>query len=330
MSVDLEIDALVEDQQGERQDDTHETISMATREVSHILSATEDSVGQICTDIESASTEESCRAAFRRFNGIMRIFLGTINDSNDRQVCEAVCSFDPSRRLRALLESQSSVREAIVLYKRMGLKDLVATIQSSIHADVTSEEKDDELFAQFLSGQVDDEQEARGTQSLVDPLAPVLPAVISTGRKRGTSELLGDDDPTTMPAKKKSQIPALNALSSLAGADDTESTGKKRLLTREKLRSGLHDPKGLLDLAGPSTNALDRTKKLELLKGAGYDFNYRGRGTSFYDKFNAAELRLDLGLGAHSVVDSRLFGAKVLSLLGFLPRKIFRTLKTTW
>ena len=166
-----------------------------------------------------------------------------------------------------------------------------------------------------------DEQEARGTQSLVDPAAPVLAAVASGSRKRGTSELLGDADPTTMPAKKRSQIPALNVLSSLAVTDDTESTGKKRLLTRERLRSGLHHPKGLLDLAGPSTSALDRTKNLELLNGEGYDFNFRGRGTSFYDKCNAAELRLDLGLGAHSVVDTRLFWAKVLSLPGFLSRK---------
>ena len=103
MSVDLEIDALVEDQQGELQDDAYDTISMATREVSHILSASEDSLEQVYADIESASTKESCRAAFRHFNGIIRIFL--INDGNDRQVCEAICSFNPSRRLRPLLAS---------------------------------------------------------------------------------------------------------------------------------------------------------------------------------------------------------------------------------
>ena len=88
------------------------------------------------------------------------------------------------------------------------------------------------------------------------------------------------------------------------------------LLTREKLRSGLHDPKGLLDLAGPSTNALDRTKKLELLKGAGW--NFTGNSSPFYDRLNAAELRLNLGLGGHSVRETQLFGAKVLSLPGFL------------
>ena len=90
------------------------------------------------------------------------------------------------------------------------------------------------------------------------------------------------------------------------------------LLTREKLRSGLHDPKGLLDLAGPSTNALERTKRLKLLKGAGW--NFTSRNSSFYDKLNAAESRLDLGLGGHLVRDTQLFGTKVLSLPGFLSK----------
>ena len=97
------------------------------------------------------------------------------------------------------------------------------------------------------------------------------------------------------------------------------SEGKKWLLTRQKLRSGLHDPRGLLDLAGPTTNALDRTKKLELLKGKGYNFNVRS--SSFFDKLNHAELRLSLGLGGHSVTENRMFGAKVLSLPGFLSKK---------
>ena len=106
----------------------------------------------------------------------------------------------------------------------------------------------------------------------------------------------------------------------LSGGDDLGGTSKKRtLLTREKLRAGMHDPRGLLDLAGPSTNALDRTKKLELLKSADYDFNNKSK--SFSDKLNAATLRLELGLGGHSINDTLLFGARVLNLPGFLSRK---------
>ena len=58
---------------------------------------------------------------------------------------------------------------------------------------------------------------------------------------------------------------------------------------------------------------------MELLKSKGYNFSVRN--SSFYDKLSAAELRLSLGLGGHSVRDTQLFGAKVLSLPGFLTKK---------
>ena len=78
----------------------------------------------------------------------------------------------------------------------------------------------------------------------------------------------------------------------------------------------MHD---LLNLEGASTNALDRTKKLELLKSAGYDFELKKK--SFSDKLNAATLHLELGLGGHSMEDTILFGTKVLILPGSLSRK---------
>ena len=48
------------------------------------------------------------------------------------------------------------------------------------------------------------------------------------------------------------------------------SSSKRTLFTREKLRAGEHDPKGLLDLVSTSASALEHTKKLELLKASGY------------------------------------------------------------
>ena len=69
-----------------------------------------------------------------------------------------------------------------------------------------------------------------------------------------------------------------------------------------------------------STSALEHTKKLELLNAAGYQFNSQNKST-FSDKLNSAILRLDLGLGAHSLSDTYLFGAKVLSSPGFLSKK---------
>ena len=121
------------------------------------------------------------------------------------------------------------------------------------------------------------------------------------------------------PIPKKSKLPRLASVDEVfADGSDEVTKRKKLLLTREKLRAGLHDPKGLLDLVGSSTSALDRTKRLELLKDAGMSF----KGTkSFSDKLNAAILRLDLGLGGHSSEDTLLFGAKVLSCPGFLTKK---------
>ena len=97
------------------------------------------------------------------------------------------------------------------------------------------------------------------------------------------------------PKPKKARVPELASVDEVfADGSEEISTRKKVLLIREKLRAGLHDPKGLFNLMGPSTCALDRTKKLELLKGAGMSFK---GNRSFSDRLNAAMLRLDLGEG---------------------------------
>ena len=152
-------------------------------------------------------------------------------------------------------------------------------------------------------------------------------------RKRPSSEL----DVLARIPKKKSRIPALASVE-LVSAEGSEVTApkKKVLMTRERLRKSMHDPRGLLDLTASSTNALERTKKLELLKNAGFGFNPQGN-KSFSDKLNAARLRLDLGLGGHSVGDSLLFGAEVLSSPNSLTAKQISNVennlvdgKTTW
>ena len=68
------------------------------------------------------------------------------------------------------------------------------------------------------------------------------------------------------------------SVSQLSAIAADEGTQKKRVhVTREKLRSGLHDPKGLLNLVGLSTHALEKTKKLELLKSSGLLFNLQNK-----------------------------------------------------
>ena len=84
-----------------------------------------------------------------------------------------------------------------------------------------------------------------------------------------------------------------------------------------------------------STNALEHTKKLELLKTSGLigvkKYKY------FADKVNEATVKLGLGLGGHTVEDSLVFGARVLSCPGFLTNKNISDIqnnivegKTTW
>ena len=84
---------------------------------------------------------------------------------------------------------------------------------------------------------------------------------------------------------------------------------------------GLHNSKGLLDLVGSTTNALERTKRLELLKTSGMMNKNQGSWKSFSVKLNEATDRLELGLGGLSVHDALIFGAKVLSLPGYLTAK---------
>ena len=69
-----------------------------------------------------------------------------------------------------------------------------------------------------------------------------------------------------------------------------------------------------------STNALEQTKNLELLNTAGFQFNSQNK-TTYADRLNSAILRLDLGMGAHSLSDTYLFETKVLSSPGFLSKK---------
>ena len=124
---------------------------------------------------------------------------------------------------------------------------------------------------------------------------------------------------------KKTSVPALASLSRVQELIGQGSLTKKQaLLTREKLRAGAHDPRGLLKIVGSSTNALERAKQMEILKCSGYglDETKKSQGKiSFADKLQMARTRLELGLGGHALSDTLLFGAKVLSTPGVLTPK---------
>ena len=207
------------------------------------------------------------------------------------------------------LPSATSFREAITDYKTAVVRDLGAALQRArVQADM-DEELDDDLLSQFLPGssRPQDQDDKKSALRL--------------GTKRFFSAVDRTADITRI-QKKRSTIPALASIKQLTGNNESGHTEKKNILiTREKLRMGLHDPKGLLDLVGSTTNALERTKRMELLKTSGMTNKSQGTRKSFSVKLNKATDRLELGLGGLSVNDTLTFGAKVLSLPGYLTAK---------
>ena len=160
------------------------------------------------------------------------------------------------------------------------------------------EELDEDLLSQFLPG---------SSVAQDDGVRKLTPRV---GSKRVFSAVDQTEMMTRIPMKK-SIIPALSTFRHLADSSESNQAGKKNILiTREKLRRGLHNPKGLLDLVGSTTNALERTKRLELLKTSGMMIKNQGSRKSFSVKLNEATDRLELGLGGLSVNDTLTFGAK--------------------
>ena len=185
------------------------------------------------------------------------------------------------------------------------------------------------MRAQAATSQLDDDRDDELLLRLLpQPESPCLeedlplidPVIEAPSKKRGFSSI---DDLPKIPMKSK--IPALASISRMQELIDHGCASKKQaLMTREKLRSGIHDPRGLLSMVSSSTNALERAKKLEILKSAGFVFNENKKSqgkASFSDKLIMATTRLELGLGGHTLSDTLLFGAKVLSTPGVLTPK---------
>ena len=81
-----------------------ETIRLAKQEVGKILKLTGDSMLEICKKMESATTRDSMKAAFRRFNDTLGIFLKLeLGPSGEQSLCDAVCSLKISDRLEVAI-----------------------------------------------------------------------------------------------------------------------------------------------------------------------------------------------------------------------------------
>ena len=316
MSVQQEIAEIMKEVASDPLDKAKENIALALQEVTQLMALTKDSLYDICMEAEGSTNRGDLKVAFKRFNGVMRIFLGAApGASYDRLTREAIESVRLSSRLSNLLGTAASVRDAIQHYKTGILQDLAVSIRRREARERHDDELDNELFSRFLPEPVSPVSDAERIS-----LEEKDPAVLRSGerspsRKRSFSAM---GELAKIP--KKSKVPALASVARVESEHVGEGSPKKVLLTREKLRAGLLDKKGLLDLIGPSTSALERTKKLELLKSAGLLFDSKGK-TRFEDNLSAALLRLDLGLGGNSISDSLLFGARVLSMPGYLSKK---------
>ena len=290
--------------------------SLAEQEVQRILHLTKSSLLALCQEIESASTRKTMKAAVLRFRSIMRIFLElTPAEKYNDLMLKAIRTLGVSKLLENCLTNALTVSIGIDDYLITVIKNLGTLIRREQTRRELDISKVDELFSLHLPepSPPADNPQALGAAGSSHDLAAGAKAEASRKRKLATSsptELL-----TRIPKKSKSNIPALSAFGS-----DGQTTKKHVLKTRQILRAGLNDPRGLLNLVDSSTNALERTKKLELLKSAGLLQNNK-RSPSFADKLNDAVVNLGLGLGGQSSQDTLLFGAKVLSSPGFLTKK---------
>ena len=169
---------------------------------------------------------------------------------------------------------------------------------------------DDELDAELLSMLPEpvlavSEKDVR----MVDPVS--MASVEIEGHVPARKRIVADLSPNPRNTKR-SRFPVLALVEQVTAEDGIGGAFKGRaLMTRERLGASQHDPKGLLKLVSTSTNALEYTKKPELLKSAGFILNSTTRNQSVAEKFNVAAVRLDLGLRGQSI-DSLLFGASVL------------------
>ena len=306
MSVTQEVKDIISEAAGLPAAKAKENIDMAIRELTRIMTVSGDTLFKICTKAEAAVTGSEAKAVFKQLNSLMRILLEAAPGlEHDRLLRQALETIKVSEKFALAVSTATTIKNAIREYKVGILQRLARSIRQRELLQRQDDEMDAELFSTFLP----------------EPRSPLSETErIIKAPDRGTAKKRGIAEVAVLPRLlKKPRVPEVATVEEvLAVSGDDISTSKKILLTREKLRAGLNSPKGLLDLVGSSTSALDRTKRLELLKGAGMSFK---GPRSFSDRLNAAIQRLDLGLGGHTMEDTLLFGAKVMSCPGTLSKK---------
>ena len=320
MSVEQEVAGILADADDSSTASALSNIRLALQGVDRMLSATSSSMFDLCTNIEGAKSRGELKTAFTQFNAVVRMFLEAApRAEHDKLVREALCSVRLSERLKVALQAAASVPEALAQCKLQVVTELAEVLRAQDALSQLDDKKDDELLLRLLPEPCSPLSEG-DPQEDADDAAQVLADVGGPSKKRGFSAI---DAPSRV--SYRGAIPALASISRMQQLVDHGCASKKQaLMTREKLRAGMHDPRGLLRMVSSSTNALERAKKLEILKSSGFVFDEdtKSQGkTSFADRLSMATTRLELGLGGHTLSDTLLFGARVLSTPGVLSPK---------
>ena len=215
-----------------------QTVEHALEEVKHLLAASGQSIFNICSEAETATEKIQLRAILRRFTRIVRVLLEAASGPDmDPLASEALLSLEVSDRFSAFLSSGVPIAEAVTLWKKDVIRDLAISIRRREALGRQFDAMDDELFAEAFpvtDAPVIDLEEVK--ESAV-PDAPITGHRL-VPQKRRSSQF---DESTAAPAKR-SRIPALAAIDKVAEALASASS-KKALVTREKLRAGMHDPR---------------------------------------------------------------------------------------
>ena len=316
MAHEQEVSNILEGTVPDACEDGTKFVTQAKVEVARLLEVSGSSMLALCNAIEQATSKATLKNAFRDLNSFTRILLGADpSGAHNDLVRDTIVALQVSGRLEAMLTTVTPVNVALLEYKKAVVRDLAISMRRLEAKAQLQDEMDAELLSLLPDPIL---MEAGEEAQAVDPSH----AAAEVGgdppvRKRSLSDV---SDQQSKP--KRPRVPVLTSVERIAAEDGIGGASKRRaLMTRERLRAGQHDPKGLLDLVDTSTSALDHAKKLELRKSAGFIFNSTSKKLSLAEQFNAATVRLDLGLGGQSIKDSLLFGAKVLSTPGVLTNK---------
>ena len=269
MSIEQEVDDILQ-VPGESivEGESHRVLELAVQEAQNMCIAMGESFNDICAAVERAMSKEELVKALGPFNSFMHIFLGiTSEEMDDRSILNAVGTLPSSARFQEFLRSQETLVEAIRAYKTLVASDLAKIIRRREDFLRASQVQDRELLDSLFPSQ-DTSEAVDDGMAVVVPARNELDPGLTFSRKRGVSAVADEAGMSRIP-RKKCTIPALASVGIVSDASNTGLSTKKALMTRERLRAGLHDPRGLLNLVGSSTDALERTKKWELMKSAG-------------------------------------------------------------